>query len=136
MLHGPVISLLATLSKKMIDKKYHFGNFIELSEWYFSKISYANHREKTLREFWEKHPETRAALLSWFATVEDSIWQTPANVSRTFSKARTIPNNRVIFDIMENNYRLVVSVNYKWSVVYIRFIGTHGDYDRIDAETV
>lgn len=88
--------------------------------------------KKTLKEFWLKYPDSEQQLRSWFQETSKSIWANPNLVKEEFRNARLIPNNRVIFNIKGNNYRLVVRVNYKYQMVYVRFIGTHSEYDKID----
>lgn len=91
---------------------------------------------KTLREFWEQHPDTRQSLQAWYADVKHSIWKTPANIKNIYRNASFIGNNRVVFNIMGNKYRLIVAVQYEYGIVFIRFIGTHKQYDKIDAATI
>lgn len=94
---------------------------------------------RTLREFWAKHPrgaEARAALQVWFSRVEAADWSTPADVKRMFADASILKSGRVVFNIVGNSFRLVVRVNYPYRVVYIRFVGTHAEYDAIDAEGI
>ena len=91
---------------------------------------------KRLREFWERHPDARQPLLSWHREAEDADWDTPAAVKTRYPNASVIGNNRVVFNIKGNDYRLVVRINYPYRAVYIRFLGTHAEYDRIDAEEV
>ncbi len=92
--------------------------------------------KKILREFWEQHPEVEESLLSWFREVEHGDWDTPAKVKLRYPNASIVGDNRAVFNIKGNAYRLVVKINYSFRVVYIRFLGTHREYDRIDAETV
>lgn len=91
---------------------------------------------KTLREFWESHPDAEGPLLAWYREVEKEDWDTPAKVKEKYASASIVGNNRVVFNIKGNAYRLIVAVNYPYRVVYIRFVGTHAEYDRIDAEEV
>jgi mRNA interferase HigB len=89
-----------------------------------------------LRGFWERHPDAKEALQTWHAIAEDAAWRVPTDVKATYGKASVIGNNRVVFNICGNRYRLVVRINYGVGVVYTRFVGTHEEYDGIDAETV
>jgi mRNA interferase HigB len=91
---------------------------------------------KTLREFWEKHPDIEQPLRAWYADVKKADWKTPAEVKAVYKTASFIANNRIVFNIKGNSYRLVVAVDYKYGLVLIRFIGTHKEYDKIDVETV
>jgi len=91
---------------------------------------------RTLREFWENHPESEEPLLAWYREVEKEDWDTPARVKERYGSASIVGNNRVVFNIKGNAYRLVVAINYPYRVVYIRFVGTHAEYDGIDVEEV
>ena len=91
---------------------------------------------RTLQEFWESHPNAEQPLLSWYRIVQHEDWDTPVRVKARFPKASIVGNNRVVFNIRDNEYRLVVKVNYASRLVYIRFVGTHAEYDRIDAREV
>jgi mRNA interferase HigB len=91
---------------------------------------------KRLREFWERHPDARQALQAWYADVQHANWRTPADIKNVYRNASIVPNNRAIFNIKGNKYRLVVVVQYQYGIVYIRFVGTHQEYDKIDAATI
>jgi len=91
---------------------------------------------KALREFWEMHPDAEQALRAWFHDAMHAQWRTPAEIRRTYASASIIANNRVVFNVRGNRYRLVVAVNYDYGLVYVRFIGTHRAYDEIDATTI
>ena len=91
---------------------------------------------KRLREFWEHHPDARQALQAWYADVKYANWQTPADIKNVYRNASIVANNRAIFNIKGNKYRLVVVVQYQYGIVYIRFVGTHQEYDKIDAATI
>jgi mRNA interferase HigB len=93
---------------------------------------------KMLRAFWER-PGRRDAeqpLKAWFREVKRADWATPAEVKAAFASASIVANNRVVFNIAGNKYRLVVRVNYPYRVVYVRFVGTHREYDQVNVETV
>jgi mRNA interferase HigB len=95
--------------------------------------------KRVLREFWEAKPERRDAkgpLRAWYREVCHAHWRSPPEIKAQYRNASLIGNSRVIFNIAGNKYRLIVRVNYPREIVYIRFVGTHADYDRIDAETV
>lgn len=89
-----------------------------------------------LREFWEEHPDPAIALQTWYHDVEHASWNGPTDIKRDYQNASFIANNRIVFNIKGNHYRLVVVVVYFQSIVYIRFVGTHAEYDRIDAASV
>jgi mRNA interferase HigB len=91
---------------------------------------------RTLREFWENHPDSSIALQTWFHDVERAVWNTPADIKAVYRNASFLADNRVVFNIKGNHYRVVVVVIYQNGVVYIRFVGTHEEYDRIDVTTI
>lgn len=93
----------------------------------------------TLKAFWEDHPEykdAREPTLAWYRHVLSANWITPADVKLDFRKASILKDGRVVFDIAGNKYRLVVWINYAYQVVYIRFIGSHAQYDKIDVQSI
>ncbi len=92
--------------------------------------------KKPLREFWEKHADAKAALQAWYEDAQRLKWQTPSDIKRSYRNASIIGDNRVIFNIKGNDYRLVVKVHYDCGYVYVRFVGTHREYDSIDAERI
>jgi mRNA interferase HigB len=89
-----------------------------------------------LREFWERHPDAEEPLLAWYREVEKEAWSQPARVKDKYRSASIVRGNRVVFNIKGNDYRLVVKINYPYGVVYVRFVGTHREYDAIDVEEV
>lgn len=91
---------------------------------------------KVLVACWKKHPDATEALTAWFQEAQHAQWQTPADIKARYNSADILPDNRVVFDIKGNHYRLVVKIHYNTGVVYIRFVGTHAEYDRINAETI
>jgi mRNA interferase HigB len=95
--------------------------------------------KRTLRKFWESKPEyedSRGALESWHDEVKRVDWATPQEVKVQFGTASILKDSRVAFNIHGNKYRLIVKINYAYRVVYIRFVGTHKQYDAIDAESI
>ena len=92
--------------------------------------------KKTLREFWERHPNAEEPLLAWYREVEQEDWDTPAKVKAKYRNASIIGGNRVVFNIKGNDYRLVVKIAYAYRIVYVRFVGTHVEYDTVDAKEV
>ncbi|WP_252180644.1 type II toxin-antitoxin system HigB family toxin [Endozoicomonas sp. 4G] len=93
----------------------------------------------TLKAFWEKHSEHQDAkepALVWYRHALAADWSTPADVKQDFRNASILKDGRVVFNIAGNKYRLVVWINYAYRVVYIRFIGTHRQYDKIDVHTI
>ncbi len=91
---------------------------------------------KALREFWEKHPDAEQSLRAWYTRVKRATWETPSDVKVAYRNASFVANDRVVFNIRGNRYRLIVGIDYQYSIIYIRFVGTHADYDRIDATTI
>ena len=91
---------------------------------------------KTLREFWEKHPDAKQPLQAWYHDVKHADWHSPADIKAVYRNASFLAQNRVIFNIKGNKYRLVTAIQYAFGIVFIRFIGTHKDYDNIDAEKI
>lgn len=91
---------------------------------------------RLLREFWEKHPDAGAPLQIWFHDVERASWSSPADIKAIYRSASFLGNNRVVFNIKGNRYRIIVVVIYQHGVVYVRFVGTHEEYDRIDAAVI
>jgi mRNA interferase HigB len=83
-----------------------------------------------------KHADSREPALAWYRQVLRADWALPADVKREIRSASILKDGRVVFNIAGNKYRLVVWINYPYRVVYLRFIGTHAEYDRIDAQTV
>jgi mRNA interferase HigB len=81
-------------------------------------------------------PEAQQALSAWYADASKADWETPAAIKLRYASASILRNSRVVFNIAGNKYRLVVRINYPYRIVYVRFVGTHAAYDRIDAETV
>lgn len=92
--------------------------------------------KSTLREFWKIHPDAEEPLLTWYREVEKAHWDKPAAVKAKYRSASIIGSNRVVFNIKGNSYRLVVRINYPYRIIYIRFVGTHAEYDTINAEEV
>jgi mRNA interferase HigB len=91
----------------------------------------------SLKRFWVgKHADAREPLLAWYRHALKADWHAPADVKFDFGTASILRDGRVVFNIGGNRYRLVVWINYPYRVVYVRFVGTHADYDRIDAQTV
>ena len=90
----------------------------------------------TLRTFWGRHPEAEQPLKAWHDEARHANWKTPQDIKRHYASASFVGRNRVVFNIKGNDYRLIVAVAYKFQAIYIKFVGTHAQYDRIDAATV
>lgn len=91
---------------------------------------------KTLCDYWSKVPETEQALKSWFAEVVKARWSNTADIKAEYRSASILKNNEVVFNICGNRHRLIVRVNYSSATVFIRFLGTHAEYNEIVAEEV
>jgi len=93
----------------------------------------------TLKAFWEApqgYPDAKEQGLAWYRHTLHADWGSPSDVKNDFRNASILKDGRVVFNISGNKYRLVVWINYSYRIVYIRFIGTHKQYDRIDAQTI
>ena len=90
----------------------------------------------TLSKFWEKHTDAEQALKAWFHEAKHADWETPNDVKKRYPSADVLEKNRIIFNIKGNKYRLIVKIHYNKKIIYIRFIGTHAEYDKINAEEV
>jgi mRNA interferase HigB len=91
---------------------------------------------KKLRECWKIHPEVEHPLKAWKAEVERAAWKTPNDIKRRYPSADILADNRVVFNIKGNDFRLIVKIHYNTGIVYIRFAGTHAEYNKINAETI
>jgi len=90
----------------------------------------------TLRNFWEIHPDSEQYLKTWYDTAMNSDWKNPIVIKRTYVNASILKDSRIVFNIKGNSYRLVAKFNFEKQWIFIRFIGTHADYDKIDASTI
>ncbi len=91
---------------------------------------------RTLRAFYEKHWDCEQQLKTWYKEATKANWKSPEDVKDIFASASIIADNRMVFNIKGNKYRLIVKFNYKYGWAWIRFIGTHAEYDRINAKTI
>jgi len=92
--------------------------------------------KSTLREYWEKHPDSEQYLKTWYDTAMSSDWKIPNDVKQTYASASILKNGRVVFNIKGNSYRLIVKFNFEKQWAFIRFMGTHAEYNNIDANTI
>ncbi len=92
--------------------------------------------KRTIREFWEKYPDAEEALRTWYRESSRGKWQDPKHLKTHFGHARIIGANRVIFNICGNKYRLICEINYTRGWLFIRFIGTHSAYNKIDSKKI
>jgi mRNA interferase HigB len=91
---------------------------------------------RTLRAFYETHADAKSALEAWFHETAAAQWAGPQDIKQRYPSADILPGNRVVFNIKGNTYRLIVKIHYNTGIVFIRFIGTHAAYDKIDATTI
>lgn len=92
--------------------------------------------KSTLREFWESHPDSEQYLKTWYDTAMSSSWKNPNEVKQTYANASILKDGRIVFNIRGNTYRLVTKFNFEKQWIFIRFIGTHMEYDKIDVNTI
>ena len=91
---------------------------------------------RRLVEFWESHPDAEQPLRAWYTEAKKASWNSPAEIKGTYRSVSILSDNRVVFNIKGNTYRLVVVVEYSQGKMFIRFVGTHAEYDRIDATRI
>ena len=92
---------------------------------------------RTLKQFWNLHPQAETPLRIWYAQATQAAWTTPQDIKRDYgASVDFVGDNRIIFDIAGNKYRLIVHVSYLYKRVLVKFIGTHTQYDKINPETV
>ena len=91
---------------------------------------------KALRDFYEQHADSKTALEAWFHEAVAARWHGPQEIKKRYPSADILTGNRVVFNIKGNSYRLIVKIHYNTGIVFIRFIGTHADYDKINATTI
>jgi len=90
----------------------------------------------TLREFWAKHPDSEQPLKEWYVKVCYAVWHNLADMRKDFNSVDYVGKQRYVFNIKGNHYRLVVAIKFTPSLVYIRFVGTRDEYNRIDVSTI
>jgi mRNA interferase HigB len=91
---------------------------------------------KSLRDFWERQPEAEQPLRAWVDELRQAAWTQPADIKARYAAASILKSRRVVFNIKGNDYRIVAAIAYRMGVVYVKFVGTHAEYDKIDADTV
>ena len=92
--------------------------------------------KKILREYWEKQIDSKEQLKTWFKEASKTTWTSPIDIKSEYPKASILKSGRVVFNICGNKYRLIVQINYSRQWVFIRFIGTHEEYDKINADKI
>ena len=92
--------------------------------------------KKILREFWEIHPDCEQQLKSWFKETNKAVWKNSNDIKSEYPSASILINNRIVFNIKGNKYRLIVKINFEYEMVWVRFIVTHAQYDKINANNI
>ncbi|MPR35945.1 type II toxin-antitoxin system HigB family toxin [Salmonirosea aquatica] len=92
--------------------------------------------KRTLKEFWDKYPDSEQYLKTWYDTVQKSNWQSPNEIKATYASASILGDGRVVFNVKGNTYRLIVRFNFEKQWAFVRFIGTHAEYNKINANTI
>jgi len=92
--------------------------------------------KRTLKEYWQQNLDSEQQLLSWYRETSKAEWKNPNDIKEQYAAASILKNSRVVFNICGNKYRLIVEINFPRKWVFIRFIGTHKEYDKIDANTI
>lgn len=92
--------------------------------------------KSSLREYWEKHSDSEQYLKTWYETARNADWKSLNDVKRTYINASILKEGRVVFNIKGNSYRLILKFNYEKQWAFIRFVGTHAEYDKIDAQII
>jgi len=93
-------------------------------------------KKGTLRDYWESHKDAEEPLKAWYREAKVANWKTPHDVKAMYGNASVVSDSRIVFNIAGNKYRLVVKFNFPYRVGYIRFIGTHAEYDKIDVNGI
>ncbi|MFZ0489624.1 MAG: type II toxin-antitoxin system HigB family toxin [Salegentibacter sp.] len=92
--------------------------------------------KRTLRNFWVKHADSEQQLKSWFREIEKTQWTSINELRKDYPSASILQENRIVFNIKGNSYRLIVKFNFEYKICYVRFIGTHAEYDKINANNI
>jgi len=139
---GRILHITSNVSKNAVSQSirknnnnYHIGKYIfifAILDNYLMRVI----AKKILREFWKKHADSEDQLKTWFKEASKAHWSSPNDIKNDYSQASILKASRVVFNICGNNYRLIVKINYQREWVFIRFIGTHAEYDKIDAEKI
>lgn len=129
------ISRIPIKKQKLIFNKINFPNrelFINFDKTNVLRVI----AKKILRDFWEKHSDSEQQLKSWFQEAMNANWKNPNQIKKEYPSASFLEDNRVVFNIKGNKYRLIVKINYDYKMIWIRFIGTHAEYDKINANKI
>ena len=92
--------------------------------------------KKILRDFWAKHSDSEQQLKSWYQEANNAEWKSPNEIKTKYPSASIINNDRIVFNIKGKNYRLIIKINFDYQIIWIRFIGTHSEYDRINVSEI
>jgi mRNA interferase HigB len=92
--------------------------------------------KKTLREFWMKHSDCEEQLKSWYREAIEANWNSPQDIKTDYPSASFLQDNKVVFNIKGNKYRLIVKINYDFGMIWIRFVGTHAEYDKVNSSKI
>lgn len=92
--------------------------------------------KKILRDFWQRHADSEQQLKSWFQETSKAEWKNPNEIKTEYPSSSILNDNRVVFNIKGNSYRLIIRINYDYQMVWIRFVGTHAEYDKINANEI
>lgn len=92
--------------------------------------------KSALRDFWENRPDAEQYLKTWYDTAINADWKSPSDIKKSYANASVLKSGRIVLNIRGNNYRLVTKINFEKQWIFIRFIGTHEEYDKIDANTI
>jgi mRNA interferase HigB len=94
------------------------------------------HALKTLKSFWIKYPESEIGLKYWYSKIEANEFKNPQEIISAFKGADYVGNERIVFNISKNKFRLIAAFNYNFQLCFVKFIGTHKEYDKIDAKII
>ena len=92
--------------------------------------------KKNFRAFWKAHPDSEQQLKAWYQETLKAEWSSPNKIKIEYPSASFLAENRVVFNVKENHYRMIIKINYDYQMIWIRFIGTHAEYDKINAKTI
>ena len=122
-----------TLEKITENDTSQYGNFyIPLTKYQILRVI----AKKVVRDFWTKHSDCEQQLKSWYREAEKSEWKNTNEIKKEYPSASIIGDNRVVFNIKGNKYRLIVKINFHYQMMWIRFVGTHKEYDKVDATKI
>ena len=91
---------------------------------------------RQLKAFWDQHPDAEQPLLAWIDEARNAAWSNPGQIKEHYRSASILKNRRVVFNIKGNDYRLVVLVRYDKGLLFVKFVGTHSQYDKINVSAV